>query len=163
MGDYILVHTAFMDALPNVYSMITRNDAKYMEHCEFLDSLYFNSFNFKFCKILIFNILIIHLFKVNFTKTEHQLRVPFVIYADFGSALLPKTGCRKSAKKSWTEKRQLHKPCDAGLQVKSSDPRFFRKPVVLCGGNVAEKFLDNVMSVAHEIRHFFANKINWRS
>ena len=60
---------------------------------------------------------------------------------------------------SWTEKRQLHTPCSAALYVKSSDHRFFRKPVVLRGENVAEEFLDHVMVVANEVRHFLRKKL----
>ena len=60
---------------------------------------------------------------------------------------------------SWTEKRQLHTPCGAAIYVKSSDDRFFRKPVVLRGENIAEEFLDHVMVIANEIRHFLRKKI----
>ena len=45
------------------------------------------------------------------------------------------------------------------LSVKSGDPRFFRKPVVLRGENVAKEFLDHVMGLANEIRYFLVNKI----
>ena len=53
-----------------------------------------------------------------------------MIYADFETVLLPQNGCRNNVKRSWTKKRQLHKPCGAVLYVKSSDLRFFRNPVV---------------------------------
>ena len=56
-------------------------------------------------------------------------------------------------------KKQLHTPCGAALYVKSSDHRFFRKPVVLRGENVPEEFLDHVMVVANEIRHFLRKKV----
>ena len=92
------------------------------------------------------------------------MRVPFVIYADFESILLAQRnesvcGNRKKYNFSWTEKRQLHTPCGAALYVKSSDDRFIRKPVVFRGENVAEEFLDHVMVIANEIRHFLRKKI----
>ena len=68
-------------------------------------------------------------------------------------------GNRKKDNFSWTETRQLHTPCGAALYVKSSDDRFLRKPVVLHGENVAEKFLDHVMVIANGIRHFLRKKI----
>ena len=70
-------------------------------------------------------------------------------------------GCTNREKDnfSWTEKRQLHTPCRAALYVKSSDHRFFQKPVVLRGENVAEKFLDHMMAVANEIRDFLRKKV----
>ena len=82
-----------------------------------------------------------------------------MIYPNFESVLLPQSGCRNNVKKSWTEKRQLYKPCGAAVYVKSSDPHFFSKPVVLLGENVVEEFLDRAISTANEIRHFLANKI----
>ena len=60
---------------------------------------------------------------------------------------------------SWTEKRQLHTSCGADIYVKSSDDRFFQKPIVLCGENVAEEFLDHVIVVGNEIEHSLRKKI----
>ena len=60
---------------------------------------------------------------------------------------------------SWTEKRQLHTSCGAALYVKSSDDRFFQKPIVLCGEILAEEFLDHVMVLGNEIKHFLRKKI----
>ena len=77
-------------------------------------------------------------------KIEHQLLVPFVIYTDFESNLptqRTQSGYAKMKKDdfSWTEKRQLHTPCGVVLYVKSNNGRFFRKPVVIRGENVAEE------------------------
>ena len=66
---------------------------------------------------------------------------------------------RKKDNFSWREKIQLHTSCGAALYVKSSDDRFFGKPVVLHDGNVAEEFLDLLMVVANEITHFLREKI----
>lgn len=80
-----------------------------------------------------------------------------MIYANFESVLLPQNGCRNSVKKSWTEKRQLYKPCGAALYVKSSDPCFFLNQLFFLVKMY--EFLDHVMSIANEIRDFLANRI----
>ena len=83
-------------------------------------------------------------------------------YADFESILLAQrtqSGCANSDGKSWTEKRQLHTPCGATLYVKPNDDWFFWKPLVLCGGNAVEEFLDYAMVLANEIRHFLRKKV----
>ena len=56
-------------------------------------------------------------------------------------------------------KKAITYPMSCCSYVKSSDHRFFQKPVVLRGENVAEKFLDHVMAVANEIRDFLRKKV----
>ena len=48
--------------------------------------------------------------KVKFTKTEYQLRLPFVIYADFESVLRKQNSCEPSSSKSFTTQYQIHVP-----------------------------------------------------
>ena len=53
--------------------------------------------------------------KVKFTKTEYQLRLPFVIYADFESILKKHDVCKNDPEKSWTLKYQSHEACGYGI------------------------------------------------
>ena len=48
--------------------------------------------------------------KVEFTKTEHQLRLPFVIYTDFESVLRKQDLCEPSSLKYLTTQYQHHVP-----------------------------------------------------
>ena len=80
-------------------------------------------------------------FQIRFTKAECQLRLPFVMYADFESVLIKQHGCTNDGKKSWTENLQHHVPCGACFYVKASDERFFRRPVIFRGETALEEFV----------------------
>lgn len=77
--------------------------------------------------------------KIKFTKTEHQLRLSFVIYADF-ECILPKL--ERGEQKGNTTKTQEHKPCGFAMNVVSTDERFFREPYVYFGEDSAVRFID---------------------
>ena len=49
--------------------------------------------------------------KVKPTKTEYQLRLPFVLYADFKSALPKQGSCQRSSSKSFITQYQHQVPC----------------------------------------------------
>ena len=97
--------------------------------------------------------------KVKFTKTEYQLRLPFVIYADFESILLKHDVCKNNSEKSWTLKYQTHEACGYGLYTVCSDKRFYRAPEVYHGADSAEKFLDHVLNEAAELRALLKKKM----
>ena len=97
--------------------------------------------------------------KVKFTKTEYQLRLPFVIYADFESVLRKKDSCEPPSSKSFTTQYQHHVPCGSGIYVKCSDGRCFEQFQVNIGNDGAEMFLDQVLAAAIICRQHLANKI----
>ena len=80
--------------------------------------------------------------KVKLTKTEYQLRLPFVIYADFESVLRKQDSCESSSSNSFTTQYQQHLPCGSYINVKCSDGQYFEAPQVNIGDDAAEKFLD---------------------
>ena len=63
--------------------------------------------------------------KVMFTKTEYQLRLPFVIYANFESVLHKQDSHEPSLSKSFTTQYQQHVPCGSCIYMKCSDGRYF--------------------------------------
>ena len=67
--------------------------------------------------------------KVKFTKTKDQLRLPFIIYADFKSVLCKQNSCEPSSSKSFTTQYQKQVPCGSCICVKSSDGRYFEPPL----------------------------------
>ena len=85
--------------------------------------------------------------KVKFTKTEYQLRLPFVINADFESVLRKQDSCEPSTSKSFTTQYQQHVPGSC-IYVKCSDGRYFEVPEINIGDDTAEKFLDQVLAAA---------------
>ena len=48
---------------------------------------------------------------MKFEKIQHQLKVPFVIYADFESLTLPISSTHNNNKESFTEAYQYHGSC----------------------------------------------------
>ena len=97
--------------------------------------------------------------KVNSTKTEYQLRLPFVIYADFKSALRKQDSCEPSSSKSFTTQYQHYIPCGSCIYVKCSDGQYFEPPQGSIGDDAAEKFLDQVLAAATICRQQLANNI----
>ena len=53
--------------------------------------------------------------KVKFTKTEYQLHLPFVIYADFKSVLCKQDSCEPSSSKSFFNQYQHNVLCGSGI------------------------------------------------
>ena len=73
--------------------------------------------------------------KFKFTKTEYQLRLPFVIYTDLENFLCKQDLCKPSSLKSSTTHYQPHVPCGSCI---CSDRQCF----VNMWDDVAEKVLD---------------------
>ena len=63
--------------------------------------------------------------KGKFTKTKYQLRIPFVIYADFESVLRKQDPCESSSSKCFTTQYQHQVPCGNCIYVKCSDGQYF--------------------------------------
>ena len=61
--------------------------------------------------------------KVKFTETKYQLRLPFVIYADFKSVLHKQDSGESSSSKTFTIQYQHHVPCGSCIYMKCSDGR----------------------------------------
>ena len=97
--------------------------------------------------------------KVKFTKTEYQLRLPFVICADFESVLCKQDSCEPSLSKSFTTQYHQHVPCGSCIYVKCSDGRYFEVLQVNIGYDTAETFLDQVLATATICRQHLANRI----
>ena len=62
------------------------------------------------------------------TKTEYQLRLPFVIYAYFKSVLPKQDSCGPASSKFFITQYQHHVPCGSCIYVKCSDGQYFEPP-----------------------------------
>ena len=78
--------------------------------------------------------------KVKFTKTEYELLLPFVIYANFQRILHKQDSCEPSSSKSFTTKYQHHVPCGSCIYMKCSDGEYFETPQVKIGDDTDESF-----------------------
>ena len=97
--------------------------------------------------------------KIKFTKTEYQLRLPFVIYTDIESVLHKQDSREPSSLRSFTTKYQHHIPCGSCVYVKCSDEQYFEPPQVNMGNDVAETFLDQVLAAATICRRHLAKDV----
>lgn len=80
-----------------------------------------------------------------------QLKVPFIIYADFESLQMPIVGCQNSPKKSSTSKITEHTPCGFAYKVVGLTPETSKNPVVYRGADAADKFVDYMVKEQEEI------------
>ena len=97
--------------------------------------------------------------KVKSTKSEYQLRLFFVVYADFESILSKQDSCEPLSSKSFTTKYKYHLSCSSSICVKCSDRRYFELTIKNMRDDTAEKFLDQVLPAATICRQHLASKI----
>ena len=92
-------------------------------------------------------------------KTEYQLRLPFVIYADFKSVLHKQDSCEPSSSKSCITQYQHHIPCGRCIYMKCSDGQYFEPSQVNIRDEAAEKLLDKVLAAATICKQHLTSKI----
>ena len=95
---------------------------------------------------------------LSFKNHHKQMKVPFVIYADFEALVRKIPGCKRgpeSKQKSFTEKTEWHQACGFSYIVVRSDGRATR-PVVYRGENAVGKFLSSILRMETNIREILA-------
>ena len=93
----------------------------------------------------------------NFLK---QMKVPYVIYADFGALVRKIPGCEmgpESKKKSYTEKTEWHEACGYSYMVVRNDGEILGSKVYR-GENAVGKFLSDILQEEVKIRDSLAEK-----
>ena len=86
---------------------------------------------------------------LKFTKTDCQLRLPFVIYADFETIL--KSEPRQNNNKA-TTKISRHFGSMFCTYIVSSDNRFYRETYKYSGADAAETFVNHIIGEVSELR-----------
>ena len=86
--------------------------------------------------------------KEKLKKTEFQLRLPLVIYAEFERVLCKQDSCEPSSSKSFIAEYQHHIPCGSCICVKFSGGKYFEPLQVNVVKDAAKKFLDQVLAAA---------------
>ena len=79
---------------------------------------------------------------MKFKNYAHQLKVPFVIYADFESLTVPINSANNNDNKSYTETYQHHTPCGFAYKVVCCEDQYTKPIELYRGQNCVEKFLD---------------------
>ncbi|XP_078353490.1 uncharacterized protein LOC144638167 [Oculina patagonica] len=80
---------------------------------------------------------------ISFQNHHKQMKVPYVIYADFEALVRKISGCERgpeSSQKSYTEKTEQHEACGFAYTVVRSDGKN-KRPFVYRGENAVEVFL----------------------
>ena len=95
-------------------------------------------------------------------KTEYQLRLSFVIYADFKSALCKRDSYEPSSSKSFITKYQHHIPRGSCIYVKCSGEQYVEPTQVNIGDDATEKFLDEVLVAPTICRQNLTKKISMK-
>ena len=88
---------------------------------------------------------------LKFTGIFKQLRIPYVIYADFETMPQPISGCNRDPINSYTEKRHYHEPCGYSYTVVGLDADHSKPAVVYRGPDVIDHFLEDMVKEESEI------------
>ena len=88
---------------------------------------------------------------VKFKNIKKQLRVPFIIYADFECYTEKIANPANNPNKTNTTAYQHHKPSGFSYMVVSAKNEYTRAPVVYRGPNVVDTFFDNLISEENRI------------
>ncbi|OWF56062.1 uncharacterized protein LOC110452091 [Mizuhopecten yessoensis] len=86
-----------------------------------------------------------------------QLKVPYIIYADFESFQVPIQRCEFDPEKSHTEKITQHVPSSFAYKVVGITQETSKEPVVYRGPDVTEKFVECMLREQEEIEQRFKN------
>ena len=90
--------------------------------------------------------------KISFQSYHKQMKVPYVIYADFEAILHKIKVCdRPPESKSYTEKIKKYEACGYAYKVVRSDGDVMSSRVYR-GKNVVSNFLENILREEEEIR-----------
>ncbi|KAK3731226.1 hypothetical protein QZH41_004694 [Actinostola sp. cb2023] len=80
-----------------------------------------------------------------FKEVQKQLKVPFIIYADFESILVECDSTPLKDHASGTQKTQHHQPCGFGYTVVSTVDQYNQAPVVYRGEDCVDQFLESLL------------------
>ena len=94
-----------------------------------------------------------------FKDVQKQLKVPFIIYADFESILVKCDEQQLDPSLSFTQKTQEHKPSGFCYTVVSEVEAYNTAPVVYRGENTVDKFLDHLLQEEKRIKEILEHVV----
>ena len=94
---------------------------------------------------------------VKFKNIKKQLRVPFIIYADFECYTEKIANPANNPNKTNTTPYQHHKPSGFSYMVVSTKQDYTRPPIVYRGANVVDKFFDKIIEEEYRIKDILKN------
>ena len=96
---------------------------------------------------------------LKFKDYHKKLKVPFAIYADFESFTTKIDSAPQDPTISSTEKHQLHQPCGFSYMVVSEVEKYSKAPVVYCGSDSVDKFIECLLTEEKEIQEILKNVV----
>lgn len=94
---------------------------------------------------------------LKFTDISKQLKVPFVVYADFESILERHYGCQPDPNKSSTIKLAKHVPSGFTYKVVGVSPETTENHVTYRGEDAVEKFMDHMVKLKEKLVSILRN------
>ena len=94
---------------------------------------------------------------VKFKNIKNQLRVPFVIYADFECYTEKIANPASNPNQTNTTAYQHHKPSGFSYMVVSAKAEYTKAPVVYRGPNVVDTFFESIMKEENQIKDILKN------
>ena len=86
-----------------------------------------------------------------------QLKVPYVIYADFECYATKIDTCSPDPSQSYTQRLSHHVPSGFAYKVVGLDDKLSENPVVYCGDNVADIFIKHMLKEQERINMIYKN------
>ena len=97
--------------------------------------------------------------KISFQNYQKQMKVPYLIYADFKALVWKMPGCERGPEsKSHTEKTELHEACGYAYKVVRSDGEVVGSGVYR-GQNAVGNFLEDRLWEEQEIRKLLSRTV----
>lgn len=94
---------------------------------------------------------------LTFSDYHKQIRVPFVIYADFEALATKYDTCLPNPDKSSTTHQTIFDPCGYAYQVVCANDKYSKPPVVYRGLNAATHFMEQIMQEEIYIKEKLSN------
>jgi hypothetical protein len=94
---------------------------------------------------------------LKFKEFERQLRVPFVIYADFETLNKKIHSCAPDPSCSSTTRDTLLEPCSFGYKIVCIDPKYTTPTVIYRGPDAAQKLIECLLKEKAEIEDILAD------
>jgi hypothetical protein len=95
---------------------------------------------------------------LEFKNIGKQMKVPFIIYADFEALNSPIDSVNNSPDGSYTESYQKHEPCGYAYKVVCIDSKYTKPTKLYRGENCIEKFIQALKSELNDINRVIYRK-----
>ena len=82
---------------------------------------------------------------VKFKTYERKIKLPFIIYADFGSILVPENDGKQNPEESYTNKYQKHIACSYGYELVCVDNKFSKPFKTHLGEDIVYNFINSII------------------